>query len=135
MRRTEMFWKTALAFIFLSSHAFSQEPVETAHLEISVYEDAVEIAKEQESRLYLVFKGEGCSWCERQAAEMLKPESIMAMAGLVVCVVDIQERKDLRSKYGVRVVPAHRLLEPRGEIVRSAAGYLNSSGVERFLAP
>lgn len=110
------------------------EPVEVAHLEVPVYEDAVTMAREQDKTLYILFKGEGCSWCELQAAEMLKPESTEAMDGLVVCVVDIQERKDLRAKYGVRAVPAHRLLDAQGKVVRSASGYLDSSRLGRFLS-
>lgn len=135
MRRTDMFWKTALASLLLFSFASAQEPVETTHLEVPVYEDAVKIAEEQGRRLYVVFKGKGCSWCERQAAETLRPESIEAMDGLVVCVVDIQERKDIRSKYGVKTVPAHRLLDPEGRLVRSASGYMDYSRLARFLSP
>jgi thioredoxin-related protein len=51
-----------------------------------------------------------------------------------VCFVDIKERKDLRSKYGIRMIPAHRLLDSDGRVVRSAAGYLDSSGFVRVLA-
>lgn len=130
-----MFWKFVPFFFLIVVPVTGQEPKETAHLEVSSYEDALSVAKENGRQVYLIFKGEGCVWCERQAEEILKPESNEAMNGLVVCTVDIHKRKDLRSKYMVKVVPSHRLLDSEGGVIRSASGYLNSSGLEEFLAP
>lgn len=123
------------AFLLVAcSSLYAQPPLEAIYLEVSVYEDAVKIAQEQRRSIYLVFRGEGCVWCERQEGEMSNPSSTEAMDGLVVCVVDIAERKDLRLKYGVRMIPAHRLLDPDGTVVRSAVGYLDASRFGRFLA-
>jgi thioredoxin-related protein len=129
-----MHWRGLLASIVLFSCAAAEQPVETAHMEVAVYEDALEIAAEQGRRIYLVFRSEGCVWCGRQEEEMLKPKSIEAMDGLIVCAVDFEERRDLADRFGVRLLPSHRLLNSEGKTIRSFSGFMDSNGIARFLS-
>lgn len=129
-----MLWRSSAAFLVLVALASASEPADRpSRIEVSSYEGALEHAREIDSRVYLLFKGVSCVWCERQAQEMTKPESMDATEGLVVCVVDVSERKDLARKYGVTTIPAHRLLESDGSAVRGAAGYMKSEGLKEFL--
>jgi thioredoxin-related protein len=129
-----MHWRGLLASIVFFSCAAAEQPIETAHLEVAAYEDALEIAASQNRRIYLVFRSEGCVWCRRQEEEMTKPQSIEAMDGLIVCAVDLEERRDLADRFGVRLFPSHRLLNSEGKAIRSFSGYMDSKGMAKFLA-
>ena len=110
------------------------DAVETIHLEVSNYKEVLAVAQQDDRRIYLVFKMVDCVWCEKQSSEMAKPEYARAMDGMIVCVVDVAERKDLASRYRVSLVPSHRVLDKKGNALRSSTGYMDSDKASRFLA-
>jgi len=125
----------SLLFSLFGLCALSEDAVETIHLEVSSYEEALAVAQQDDRRIYLVFKGDNCGWCDRQSHEMAKPEYARAMDGMIVCVVDIAERKDLAARYRVSLIPSHRVLDTKGNVLRSSTGYMDWVKVSRFLAP
>lgn len=127
--------RRALAVLFgvCSFVAHAEKPKEAAHLVASSYDEAMEIAEKQDRNVYLLFKGNPCVWCERQAVELKDPDVVEAMDGMVFYVVDAYARKDLRNKYGVTSVPSHRLLDPKGETLKSHVGFMDAKMLVEFL--
>ena len=129
--------KTFALCLFLSLFGLQSllgDAVETIHLEVSNYKEVLAVAQQDDRRIYLVFKMVDCVWCEKQSSEMAKPEYARAMDGMIVCVVDVAERKDLASRYRVSLVPSHRVLDKKGNALRSSTGYMDSDKASRFLA-
>jgi thioredoxin-related protein len=131
-------FKTLGLALFLSLFGlcvFSEDAVETVHLEVSNYEEALAVARDEGRRVYLLFKGENCHWCDKQSLEMEKPEYARAMDGLVFCVVDVAERRDIAARYRVSLVPSHRVIDAEGNVLRSSTGYMDAAKASLFLEP
>lgn len=97
------------------------------------YEDALAVSRSEGRPIYIVFKGEGCGWCDLQSRDMLKPEVIELMDGFVFCEVDVEFRRDLSKKYGVRKIPAHRIVDSNGNILKSKDGYLKPGQISSLI--
>jgi thioredoxin-related protein len=123
----------AAVFGACSFVANAEKPSEVVHIEALTYEEAMGLAEAEDRRVYLLFKGEHCSWCEKQMAEFKDRRVAEAMDGMVFCVVDVYSNRDLSKRYGVSSVPAHRLLEPKGDIIRSRLGYMEAKALAGFL--
>ena len=106
---------------------------ENGHVEVENYEDAIDLAVKDSRRVYLVFKGQSCPWCDTQAETLSTPEAAAAMGRVVLCFIDAGKRRDLVRKYGVTAVPDHHLLDSEGNSIRSSVGYKDVGGVGKFL--
>lgn len=113
--------------------AHAEKPKEAVYIEASSYDEALELAAAEDRRLYLLFKGNPCSWCDKQMEEFKDRKVIEAMDGMVFHLVDAFSRRDLAKKYGVSSVPSHRIVNPKGEIVRSHMGYMDADMLSKFL--
>ena len=123
-------------FLALASFvAFAENTPDAVHLEVSNHEEALILAREENRRVYLIFKSESCYWCERQLVEMKKPKYARAMDGIVVCFIDTVDRRDLADRYRVSLVPSHRFLDSKGKVLKSSTGFMDSTKAERFLTP
>jgi thioredoxin-related protein len=125
----------SLLLALASIVAFAEDAVDAVHLEVSDHEEALALARGEDRRVYLIFKGDSCHWCERQSVEMKSPAYARAMDGMVVCVIDIVERRDLADRYRVSSVPSHRFLDSEGRVLKSSTGFMDSVKAGRFLAP
>lgn len=127
--------RRAMAIILgaCSIAAQAENPKEAVHIEASSYEEALELAKSEERRLYLLFKGNPCVWCDKQMEEFKDRRVAEAMDGMVFYVVDAFARRDLAKKYGVTSVPSHRILDHDGEIIKLHMGYMDAKMLSKFL--
>lgn len=125
----------SLLLALASIVAFAEDAVDAVHPEVSDHEEALALARGEDRRVYLIFKGDSCHWCERQSVEMKSPAYARAMDGMVVCVIDIVERRDLADRYRVSSVPSHRFLDSEGRVLKSSTGFMDSVKAGRFLAP
>jgi thioredoxin-related protein len=125
----------SLLLALASIVAFAEDAVDAVHPEVSDHEEALALARGEDRRVYLIFKSDSCHWCERQSVEMKSPAYARAMDGMVVCVIDIVERRDLADRYRVSSVPSHRFLDSEGRVLKSSTGFMDSVKAGRFLAP
>lgn len=109
------------------------EPVKALSLEIHSYEDALRVAKDSESDVYVLFVGNKCEWCERQKAVMVDPRVVEGLKSFVVAYVNVSENKELAKKHAVRLVPTHLILDADGEPLKKFAGHQSAEDLLKWL--
>lgn len=131
-----MSWRSLIAVLgaLFPLVSFAGEPKDHGVAYVYSMEDAMQLSKDEDRLVYVVFKGRSCPWCDRQSEEMSKPEVVKSMRGLVVFLADVSENRELARKYGVSSVPAHRLIDSDGKVIKSSFGYMDASEMEDFLA-
>lgn len=110
----------ALLFLF-PSHCFG--------VEFLSWEDAVRVAKDSDSKIYLLITGENCPWCDRQKEVLAGGKVSEALSGFLVCKVDA--RTEVAKKYRSRIVPLNLVLDADGEVVKKNAGFMDE---QKFLS-
>lgn len=123
-----------LALAVFVSSASPAWPGQEARPDADSYEEALRAAGERGVGVYLVFKGENCPWCERQKEVLYSRAARRHMEDVVLCVLDVQDERDLAAAHGVTSVPAHRLLGPGGEPRKSHTGFMSEREIRRFLS-
>lgn len=113
--------------------AQAERPKEAFYFEASSYEEAMDLAGKEDRRVYLLFKGSPCSWCDRQMVEIKDRVVAESMDGTVFCVVDAYERRDLCKMYGVGAVPAHRVTDPKGSTLKAHTGFMEAKKLASFI--
>jgi len=111
-----------LAFAFLSAL-----PAAGSEMSLHSYRDAVELAKDQERMVYVLFGGDHCPWCHKQKEVLLKDSVVDALSEYIVCYVDVSEEKDIASKYRIRSIPVSIVLDSGERIVKKEVGYMEES--------
>lgn len=109
------------------------EPIKALSLEIHSYEDAVELAKDSGSRIYVLFVGDRCKWCDQQKTVMIDPKVVNGLKSYLVVYANVSKDKDLTKKHGVRIVPTHLVIDEYGDSIKKFAGYQNVDDFLRWL--
>lgn len=111
--------KKAALIVALSLMALTPgNPVQAAGpVFVEKYEDAV---SDKKSNVLLVFGTDWCKYCKYLKKDM----DSMNLDDYVVCFVNAQERKDLRSKYKIGSYPTSIIVRDEEEVSRKV-GYEN----------
>lgn len=104
-----------------------------ARIDTDSYEDSLAVSASDGRLIYIVFKSEECVWCDLQSDDMSRPEVIELMDGFVFCEVDVALRRNLSKKYGVKKIPAHRILDSNGNVLKFKDGYLNPDQIDSLI--
>lgn len=119
-----MFFSRKLIFAFLFLFPFP-----CLGAEFVSWEEASRVAKETNSKIYLIVTGDNCPWCDRQK-EVLSGERVSkALSGFLAVKVDA--KSEVAKKYRGRVVPLSMILDPDGSVVKKNAGFMDE---EKFLS-
>lgn len=125
-----MISRRIFALFFASSVLFSvAESVESYRyaMELHSYRDAMDLAKEQGRKVYVLFGGDHCPWCQKQKDVLLKEDVIAALSGYVLCYVDVSSDRDIARKYRIRTMPVNMVLDSDESIVKKSVGYMDES--------
>lgn len=113
--------KLFFAFMFLF-------PLPCFGAEFVSWDDASRVAKETDSRMYLLITGDNCPWCDRQK-EVLDGEKVSkALSSLLAVKADANS--DVAKRYRSRIVPLNLILDSDGSVVKKNAGFMDE---EKFL--
>jgi thiol:disulfide interchange protein len=92
--------------------------------EVKTYQDALQIAKLQNKKIYLYFTASWCTWCKKFEAEVLSSDKVQKeLDNYIFYKVDVDKEKNITSKYGVSSVPAHRIINSEEKTIKSGRGY------------
>lgn len=79
-----------------------------------------EYALNSNKKALIIFSTDWCGFCEKLKKDLKKIETY----NFIVCIVDAEERNDLKKKYSVKSYPTSIILENKKEIARKV-GYNN----------
>lgn len=93
------------------------------------WEDALRLAKETDSRIYLLVTGENCPWCDRQKEVITGARVSGETSGSLAVVVDAGS--EVAKRYRSRIVPLNLVLDSDGSVLKKNAGFMDE---EKFLS-
>ena len=131
-----MFKKALILFCVFSimpTLSFSQEKVIKVTVSSPTYDEAIELAKESNKKIFLLFYGEFCGPCNSIKEELMKPEVLKVLDSYVVCYVDLVKEKELRQTYKVRSVPTFFIIDKDEKIIKKESGYKSSDYLINWL--
>lgn len=102
-------------------------PVSAAQLSFYSYEDGLELAREQDKMVYVLFGSDHCPWCHKQKDVLLGDEVLDSLSNHVMVYVDTYEEQDLAAKHRVKSIPVSMILDSEGRTVKKNVGYMDSS--------
>jgi thioredoxin-related protein len=102
-------------------------------MEVLSYKDALVDAKTHGRKVFVLFTGEGCVWCERQKVEFFKDSVASALSDYSIAYVDVAAEREIAAKYGVRAIPVLVVLDADGKNARKSVGYKDESSLLGFL--
>jgi len=106
----------------------------TAPKSADSYEKALEVAEKKNKNVLLYFTADWCGWCKKMEKDTFsKREVKRALKNYVIYVVDTDEEKELKSKYGVRGIPAFRIVTHKEKVLKSSSGYQEPKKFLNFL--
>jgi thioredoxin 1 len=116
---------TIFLLLFYSSQVYSKPPAFT-----DTPEDAFALSEGLDLDVLLIFTA---SWC--QSCVVMKNDlnnNLSVIDDMIVCYVDHDNRKDMVSEYGVRVLPTYFVYRNKKELKR-ATGYKGLSKFKEWL--
>ena len=119
----------AAAFSF-ASFAYVAE---CSELSFYSYEDAMQVAKEQNKNVYVLFGGEHCPWCHKQKDVLLKDSVTKSLSDYVVCYVDTSEEREISTKYRIRTIPVSIIVDSEDGVIKKNVGYMDEPKFLKWL--
>lgn len=100
------------------------------------YADALKKAKTEDKPIVLYFYSKYCGYCTAMDKNVLADKEIASTMNnsLVYLRVNVDNRNDLASKYGIRGYPTTCLLEPSGKGIIAIPGYVDKKEFKLILA-
>jgi thioredoxin-related protein len=96
-------------------------------IQTNSYQDALLISKEQNKKIFILFKSEQCHWCENQKQVLKDSEVINSLSSYIVYHVDTNKEKEVSLKYNVKAVPVLILINNEEKIIKKNVGYLDKN--------
>jgi thiol-disulfide isomerase/thioredoxin len=95
------------------------------------YTKALELAKERDQNVFVVFHATWCGPCKKLKSETLDNAKVIeALHPFVRARVDVDQDRASTSKYNIRGVPAYFILDKNGKVLKSGSGH---KSVQSFL--
>lgn len=96
-------------------------------IQTNSYQDALLISKEQNKKIFILFKSEQCHWCENQKQVLKDSEVINSLSSYIVYHVDTNKEKEVSLKYNVKAVPVLLLINNEEKVIKKNIGYLDKN--------
>lgn len=119
-----MFFSRKLIFAFLFLF-----PLPCGGAEFVSWEEAFRVAKETDTRIYLLITGDHCPWCDRQK-EVLEGGKVSKVLSEFLAV-EADANSDVAKRYRGRIVPLNLILDSDGLVIKKNAGFMDE---EKFLS-
>lgn len=90
------------------------------------FDEAMELSRQQDRPILLLFASEDCSWCQKSRTETLINTTVRQITKkFLFVVIDVNDRSNaaLRNRYGVKGLPTYVVTDSDGEIIQSVAGF------------
>ena len=96
-------------------------------IQTNSYRDALLLSKEQNKKIFILFKSEQCHWCENQKQVLKDSEVINSLSSYIVYHVDTNKEKEVSLKYNVKAVPVLLLINNEEKVIKKNIGYLDKN--------
>jgi len=101
---------------------------------IEDYDEAVNIAQEQNKRIYMLIVSEDCRWCKKFERTTLKDEKLLKRLSKQYVLLHLSRDLDeIPSKFKTTPVPRHYFLSKSGEVIFPVVGYRDVDTFNNFL--
>lgn len=90
------------------------------------YEPAVSRARRDGTEVLLVFGARWCVWCQKFSRDVMPNQRIasrLSARKATVVRVDVDKRRDLSERYGVKELPTMVLVDSEGRELRRMSGF------------
>lgn len=97
------------------------------------FEPAVSRARVEGTEVLLVFGAKWCVWCQKFSRDILPNQRIassLSARKATVVRVDVDKRRDISERYGVKTLPTMVLVDSEGRELRRMSGFAT---VKEFL--
>ena len=128
-RRWAMFSRMFLAMVVC---LFSL-PVFADIMEAGTHGEALMVAEADGRRVYILFGGDHCPWCEKRKAVVFAPGMDDALSDFVLLRLDVLKDRELADRYGVKSIPVSIIVDSDGKVVRKRVGYMDESKFRDWL--
>jgi thiol:disulfide interchange protein DsbD len=124
-----------MKYIFVVLLVFFVSPLTIAANQeaVIIYENhniAVDISKEQNKPLLLIFSADWCDYCTKLKTEIL---STNETSDYVSCIIDVDNNKDLVKKYKVRILPTSIVIKDGEQVIKSKTGFQGKKDYLKWL--
>lgn len=90
---------------------------------------ALDLAKQTNQKVLLVLSSSWCGHCKNLKNDLT---SIKGFEGKIICILDIDNNKDIGPKYGIKSLPTSIFLDNNGKELKRLLGY-NKQSYEKWL--
>jgi len=87
------------------------------------YQDAIKIAKATNKSVLLVFGADWCGYCKQLKTTLADAEVQKAMSDFVYYHVDVDKERNVATKYGVKPIPAYKIVDVNEKVLSEGTGY------------
>jgi len=124
-----------MKYIFVVLLVFFVSPLTIAANQeaVIIYENhniAVDISKEQNKPLLLIFSADWCDYCTKLKTEILTTNET---SDYVSCIIDVDNNKDLVKKYKVRILPTSIVIKNGEQVIKSKTGFKGEKDYLKWL--
>lgn len=117
-----------LSIFIFNSFSFSDEVISIVKLGpgvVSSYEDAIVLAKETDSNIFIYFGADWCKYCTSMKSETLDNKEVKEhlFKNFVFLNINVDENKKIKNKYNVKSLPDCIILTSNGEVIKRSSGY------------
>lgn len=102
-------------------------------IEAETYGEALVVAEAEGRRVYVLFGGEHCPWCEKQKAVVFAPGMDETFSDYVLLRLDISKDRELAVKYGIKSIPVSIILDADGKVAKKRVGYMDEAKLRDWL--
>jgi thiol-disulfide isomerase/thioredoxin len=113
MTRTKMAIAAIFAILATASLTNAQQTSGISY--VDNYEQAVEM---KDKKILVVFGADWCKYCQ----DLKRDVHLLQLDGYVVCMIDADERLDLKTKHSFKMLPTSLIIFNKKEISRKS-GY------------
>lgn len=103
-------------------------------IEIYQYKDAIEVSRNTNKKVYVLFTKEKCTWCDKQKETHNNPDVInLLKQSYIVTYVDIGKEPEIGKRYGIRSVPTNVIIDFEEKVEKKTLGYKNKDSFIKWL--
>lgn len=115
-------FKTLFSIIFICMPIYQSYANDNLYVIKNSLEDALLLSKETQQPILVVFSAEWCKNCKIMEQDIIN--NISDLDSYIICIINMDDREDLKKMYKVKNIPDYILIKNNIEIKRHI-GYKN----------